>query len=434
MNKKEAHRKLLAEITAKQAEFKGKEMPQDVGTWIDEKATEALALQEQIEAEAKTEEKIGRLRSFAASPAGEPASPETTQPGAKGDVAGYVELGEFVAASAELKSFVEAGMPRNNTRIVHLARPLYGMKGRNRLIPLSRDQVAQIKAVPTLGANVIEPVLLPEVVRVTEHDRLTLRDLLNISRTSRDAVRYTRITSYTRAAAPVAPSAQKPQSTLEMDAVTEAVRKVAVWMPVEDEQLSDYPQLSGIINDELLFDVAKAVEELVMWGDGTGEEFNGLLDGTNIPLFNRAEGGDTLIDIARRMITDIRLDNYDPTGFAVHPLDWEQIVLEKGSDNRYIWLVVTENNVQRLHGLPVAETTAVEANEGDETEERYMVCGDFRRGATLWDREDASISVGFINDQFIRNQRTILAEWRGAFGIRRPNAFSKHRTQAAVGS
>jgi HK97 family phage major capsid protein len=146
----------------------------------------------------------------------------------------------------------------------------------------------------------------------------------------------------------------------------------------------------------------------------------------------RVEGGDTLIDTFRRMITDVRIAGYEPNAGVVHPLDWEEIILEKGSDNRYIWVIVTDGNVQRLWGVPVIETIAVEGFEGDTVEQRNMVVGDWRRGATLWDREQSSIQVGWINDQFIKNQRTILAELRAAFAVRRPKAFVKHQTQAEV--
>lgn len=429
--KKADHQKLLAEIKAKQDEFKGKEMPQDAADWIDGKATEALALQDEIDKISEREAKMAKLKQYQT--ASDTPAPEDRQPDQKGEIAGYVDLGEFVAAQPEFKHFLEAGMPKGPVRLAKLARPLFGKKGRDLMVALTREQVAEIKAVPTLGANVIEPQLLSEVVRVTEHDRLTIRDVLNTSRTGSNAVRFTRITDYTRAAAAVAASAQKPEAALTMDAVTEPVRKVAVWTPVEDEQLADLPQLSGIINDELLFDVNHAVEELVMYGSGVGEEFDGLLTGSNVPTFSRDTTG-TLIDIVRRMITDVRLANYEATAVLVHPLEWETIVLEKGSDNRYVWVVVTEGNVQRLWGVPVVETKAVEDNAGVSTEERNILVGDFRRGATLWDREDAAISVGWINDQFIRNQRTILAEWRGAFGIKRPNAFTKYQTQAASAS
>ena len=145
-------------------------------------------------------------------------------------------------------------------------------------------------------------------------------------------------------------------------------------------------------------------------------------------------GGDTLIDIARRGITDVRRAGYEPNGIVVDPLDWEAIVLEKGSDNRYVWVVVTEGSTQRLWAVPVIETVAMSDFQGVSTEERNLLVGDFRRGATLWDRQTSSVSVGWINDQFIRNQRTILAELRAAFGVKRPGAFRKHITQVASAS
>jgi hypothetical protein len=46
-------------------------------------------------------------------------------------------------------------------------------------------------------------------------------------------------------------------------------------------------------------------------------------------------------------------------------------------------------------------------------------------GATLFDREEAAVRVGLIDDQFVRNMQTILAELRVAFAVWRPNAFAR---------
>ena len=49
--------------------------------------------------------------------------------------------------------------------------------------------------------------------------------------------------------------------------------------------------------------------------------------------------------------------------------------------------------------------------------------GDFQLGCMLFDREDAAIRVGTIDDQFVRNMQTILAELRAAFVVWRTSAF-----------
>lgn len=376
--------------------------------------------------------------------------PDGSQPGdGEGDevkaerAAGYMTLGDFVTASRGISEWAAKGRPKAQAVIAKLegaARSgiLFGKRSRQApLIALSGAELKSMrefataagmesKAVPTIGANVIEPTRLDELVRVDEHDTLRLRDVLDISRTNSDAVRYSRLASFTRAAATVANSASKPQAAMSFDSITVPVKTLAVWIPVEEQQLADMPQLAGIINNELVYDLNKLVEELVIYGDGTGEDFDGIIPDTGV-LAARTVGGDTLIDIARRMITDVRRDGYEPNGITIDPLDWETIVLEKGSDNRYVWVVVTEAATTRLWATPVIETVAM-TNLADDA--RNMIVGDWRRGATLWDRMDSTISVGWINDQFTKNQRTILAELRAAFGVKRPKAFRKYETAA----
>lgn len=429
MGKKEQLQKLLATINATQAEYHGKEMPTDVGTALDAKCAEALALQGEIDAASDREKKIADLNAKSGRVA-DPSMP----PEGKGrtdraeEVVGYLSPGHLVAASPALADFLLKGKPQTSMHLAGIPSPF--RRKFAGLVPLTAAMLAEVKAVPTIGANVIEPMRLPEIARTVEQDRLQLRDVIDVGTTTAAAVRYLRST-YTRAAATVAQGATKPEATIALESLLAAVRKIAVWLPVDDEQLADLPELSRLIDVELLYDLGKLLEELIMYGSGTGEEFLGICNDPDVPLA-REEGGDTLIDVARRMITDVRVNRYDPNAIVVHPLDWEAIVLEKGSDNRYLFLIVQDGVSQRLHGLPVIETVATEDFAGVTTEERNMVVGDFRRGATLWDREQANVQVGWINDQFTKNQRTILAEARAAFAVRRPLAFVRHVTQTAA--
>lgn len=427
-------RTILADLEKLQNDYKGKRMPEDVGKQFEELAAEAKALQD----EADRARRIGDVKRWSGQPAGEPALPESQQPAGeqKGDparqVVGFLTLGEAAAQSPDLAQFIKAGMPRgSNWRILEPVGVRRPRGSATRVLPITKGMLdaIQTKAVPTLGGDVIEPQRLSEIVRVTEQDRLTLRDVLNTATTSSDAVTYVQMTSFTRAAAPVAAGSPKPEATMALTTVTESVRTVAVWIPVHNNQLADFGQLRNLIDVELLWDLEKAIEELIMYGDGTGENFQGIVDHDDV-LAARTEAEDTLIDIIRRGATDVRVAGLEPNAVVIHPLDWEDVELEKGSDNRYVWAVIRDLLGPRIWGMRVVESIGAEETA---TGRRTLVVGDFMRGATLWQRSGPDVSVGWIDQQFIKNQRTLLAEERAAFGVKRPLAFRTHETNA-VGS
>jgi HK97 family phage major capsid protein len=62
------------------------------------------------------------------------------------------------------------------------------------------------------------------------------------------------------------------------------------------------------------------------------------------------------------------------------------------------------------------ETNAVSAGTA--------LVGDFSK-AVLFDRLSLSITLGTINDQFIRNMVMVLGEIRAGFAVIRPVAFAK---------
>jgi HK97 family phage major capsid protein len=57
--------------------------------------------------------------------------------------------------------------------------------------------------------------------------------------------------------------------------------------------------------------------------------------------------------------------------------------------------------------------------------ENTLLVADWQRAVMLFDREQAAIRVGTINDQFTRNMQTILAELRAAFVCFRPTAIAR---------
>ena len=80
---------------------------------------------------------------------------------------------------------------------------------------------------------------------------LTIADLLAQGTTDSNMVGYMKETSVTNAAAPVAEGAEKPESTIIFDGVTDHVRKIATWIPVTDEMLEDVPAFRTYLDARL---------------------------------------------------------------------------------------------------------------------------------------------------------------------------------------
>jgi len=440
---------LLTELAAFEEGMKGEKPPtQTEAEAMDAKAEEAEAIQKELKAH---DDRTKRFQDIAARGGFDPGLPPDNQPDPKAapeseKIEGYMTIGEYVIAQGMLQKFLAAGAPKGASfELAKVPNLLRGRGERMPMVPLTGKQIRglmETKAVPTIGGGIIEPMRVPDMAKVTEFDQLRLRDILNIGQTSSSSVSWVQEVSFTRSADPVAHGALKPEGSKEYHLQSAAVATIAAWIPVHDQMLSDWPALQGEINSNLLYDLEKRVEELITWGDGVGLNFLGwfadplvwscgqmdLVGGT------RVVAGDTLIDIIRKGITDVRVAGYNPNGVLLHPYDWETVETLKATDNKYIWSVVTEAGVSRLWGVPVIETEACQDFTGAATEARNLLVGDFTRGATLWDRMQSTVSVGWQDDQFVRNMRTILAELRAAWAIRRPKAFRDWETQAQIES
>lgn len=124
-----------------------------------------------------------------------------------------------------------------------------------------------------------------------------------------------------------------------------------------------------------------------------------------------------MIDKVGLAMLQVTLADYVPNGAILHPSDWMRIRLLKNADGEYLLGDPQSNPNPLLFGLPVVATTAI-------AKDAFLV-GDFRRAATLYDREQANVALSTEDaDNFVRNMVTIRAEERLGLAVKNSTALS----------
>jgi HK97 family phage major capsid protein len=272
---------------------------------------------------------------------------------------------------------------------------------------------ATTDAAGSAGAGV-QTTRLPGILELPQR-RLTVRDLISPGRMDGNSLEYVRETGFTNAAAPVAEAAAKPESDLKFDLVTTSAKVIAHWMKASRQIIDDFSQLRSIIDQRLLYGLAYVEEGQLLNGDGTGQNLHGIIPQATAYAAAFTPDAPTAIDTLRLAMLQAALAEYPATGHVLHPTDWARIELEKDTTGRYIIGNPQGTIGPTLWGLPVVATQAIAVDK--------FLTGAFRLGAQLFDRWDARVELGYVNDDFTKNLITILAEERLALAVYRPEAF-----------
>jgi HK97 family phage major capsid protein len=261
----------------------------------------------------------------------------------------------------------------------------------------------------------------PQTARIGRFVDYALRaprvvDLIPTVPMSSAAIEYMEETTFTNAAVEVTEGSAKPEAALDFTLRTETARKIAVWIPVTDEQLADTAALRAIIENRLETMVKLRLDSQILVGDGVAPNLAGIEDNSRTGLQTQAKGGDPTPDAFYKAIQLIRSVAFsEPNGIVVHPDDWTPIRLLSTADGIYIWGPPMDAGPERMWGLPVVVTTA-------QTEDTGLV-GDFRQAA-LYLRQGIDVQVSNQHDDyFVRNLLAIRAEMRAALAVYRPAAF-----------
>jgi HK97 family phage major capsid protein len=201
--------------------------------------------------------------------------------------------------------------------------------------------------------------------------------------------------------------------------LTTPVQTLAHWMPVTNQLLSDAPAIRGIIDARLLLGLQLALETGIVSGNGTAPNLLGIL---NSGIQTNGLGTGSTADAIYNAMNQVMVTGLaQPNGVVLHPNDWATIRLSRESTGTsgllggYLMGPPSMLGAQTLWGRTVVLSLGIPENTG--------LVGDFQLGCMLFDREQSAIRVGTINDQFVRNLQTLLAELRAAFVVFRPTAF-----------
>jgi len=289
--------------------------------------------------------------------------------------------------------------------------------------PFEVKDIIGSRFIDTAGGLPVLPEIIPGVIQEPQVE-LRIANLIPQVGTTSNSVYFVRGT-YTTAAVPKKESKKdalvdKPEAVFTFEPDAETIKTIPVWIPATRQILSDAPALRGLIDNNLMYDVELQKEYQILFGNGTDPNLNGICpqatayDDT-LPT-QLGVTTPTRIDHLRAAVYQARLARYPVTGIVVNPFDWAAIELAKDSQERYIWVNVGEGGTPRLWRVDIIESDQMPAG--------HFLAGAFRQGATLYNREGATIRISESHaSYFIENLVAILCELRCAIVVTRPQAF-----------
>ena len=259
------------------------------------------------------------------------------------------------------------------------------------------------------GGNMPQAQRLDGVNDIVERENRIYARVPKLS-TDRNTIDWVYETLQEGAAAGTAEGVIKNQLDNNFVVTSVALLKQTAFFKVSTEMLSDVAFMASWLRNKLLRRLMNRIDSQVLIGGGTGTDLNGIYTqatvfaaGTFALTVDNANDADSLVVAANQ----IRLANHaGALSIVMHPSDVTALKLVKQSatDKRYVERLMQVGATLSLDGMPIIETIAMTAGT--------FLVGDFSK-ALLAEKNGVSVEVGLDSGDFLKNMRSILAEWRG---------------------
>lgn len=232
--------------------------------------------------------------------------------------------------------------------------------------------------------------------------------------TTQSSYVYMEETTFTNNAAEAAEAGTFAEAALALTEQSVTIRKIAVNIPVTDEQLEDVAGISAYLDSRLRFMIDQRKDLQILVGNGVAPNVEGINNVTGIQT--QALGADNRPDAIYKAMDLVRVTGQAfPSAYVTHPNDWQPIRLLQTADGVYIWGSPSDAGPERIWGLPVVQAQA-------QTEGTGLVA-DFENFVLIVNRSGIDVKVTNSNeDDFINGIQRIRATVRFAPVVTRPAA------------
>lgn len=299
--------------------------------------------------------------------------------------------------------------------LVANAEKLKGLKGEDKESVKNSEFTMKVagtmlESVNVLGGNV------PVEQRIAGFSTLASRkvrllDLFSKGIASSNIISWVSQANKDGAAGGTLEGATKNLIDFDLVVASQVVVKRTAFIKVSTEMIDDIDFIESEIRNELMRELLKDVELTAFSGNGTAPNLNGINTVATAFVagsFALAIDNANQMDVLTVAINQIALaEQPEPTYILMNPTDVTKLKVAKVSatDKRYIDRLLMVAGELSLDGVPIIKTTLIAVGT-------YLV-GSFDL-ATLYTKGVMNIQVGLDGNDFTKNLRTILVEWRGA--------------------
>ena len=261
----------------------------------------------------------------------------------------------------------------------------------------------------------------PQDIRIPRVELLPLRPAPHVVEfmpefaTNQAAIVYMEETTATLAAAETAEAGTYPEAAFVLTQRSQPVEKIAVFLPVTDEQLEDVDGARDYVENRLVYALKNRLDLQVLQGNGTAPNLLGTENKSGIQT--QALGTDPIFDAVFKLFRKIRDDGFADPGVAfITPAKWEGVRLARTADGLYILGNPADPGPERLWGVPIVQTTAAPATK--------LLAGDYRNFGGLYVRRGIDVQVSNSHSTFfIEGKLAIRADVRVSMVHFRPKAY-----------
>ena len=260
------------------------------------------------------------------------------------------------------------------------------------------------------GGNVPVEQREPGVNNIARR-RVFIRELVNNGIATSNVISWVEQTNVDGAPGGTAEGVLKNQIDFDLVVASENVKKRTAFIKVSTEMLGDIDYMRSEINNELSQRLALDVDDQVLNGDNIGQNLNGIVtQATAWSAVGKPYAlnvvDPNLVDVLTTAVEQIEIANHFPTAHVVHPTDLAVLRLLKAgaADGAYVSRLQEVDGTLMLDGIPVHANTGIAVDT-------FLTMDGTKD--TVFSKGEAMIQVGLDSDDFTKNFRTILIEWRG---------------------